>query len=96
MILLVVLAGFSLSFYVLYKAGTGVIDLPSVVVDDATEYTVQDEVYGYDTWYSSFLPGFALMLGAYQLGEPTKHAFLFLTFLQMWRDFFVSLISLSQ
>ena len=68
-VLLVVLAGFSLSFYVLYKAGSGLIDLPSVVVDDATEYSVQDEVYGYDTWYASFLPGFALMLGDFDLQE---------------------------
>ena len=95
-ILLVVLAGFSLSFYVLYKAGSGLIDLPSVVVDDATEYLVQDKVYGYDTWYSSFLPGFALMLGAFDLqdfessGDKDVMALLFTTF-----QFFANIVMLN-
>ena len=37
------------------------VELPSVHVNDATEYLVEDEVYGFDTWWSAFLPGFALV-----------------------------------
>lgn len=67
LILLVVLAGFSLSFFVLYRAGTGIINLPDVVDSTGYHQTVEDNVYGYGTWYSSFLPGFALMLGDFDL-----------------------------
>ena len=66
-ILLTVLVGFSLSLFIMYRAGTGVVELPAVVVDDSTEYEVEDGVYGYDTWWSSLLPAFAMMLGDFDL-----------------------------
>ena len=96
LILLVVLAGFSLSFFVLYRAGTGIINLPDVVDSTGYHQTVEDNVYGYDTWYSSFLPGFALMLGAFDLqefessGDKDVMAFLFTIF-----QFFVNIVMLN-
>ena len=65
--LLVVLVGFSNSLYIMYRAGTGVVELSAVVVDDTTEYEVEGSVYGYDTWWSSLLPAFAMMLGEFDL-----------------------------
>ena len=96
LILLVVLAGFSLSFFVLYRAGTGIINLPDVVDSTGYHQTVEDNVYGYDTWYSSFLPGFALMLGAFDLqefessGDKDVMAFLFTIFV-----FFINIVMLN-
>ena len=96
LILLVVLAGFSLSFFVLYRAGTGIINLPDVVDSTGYHQTVEDNVYGYGTWYSSFLPGFALMLGDFDLqefessGDKDAMAFLFTIF-----QFFVNIVMLN-
>jgi len=96
LILFVVLFSFSLSFFLLYRAGTGIIELPSVIVDDATEYTVEDEVYGYDTWYTSFLAGFASMLGEFDLEEfessANKNA---MTVLFTIFQFFVNIVMLN-
>ena len=78
-ILLIVLAGFSLSFFVLYRAGNQ---------QDG------DGVYGWDDPTSSFFSGFALMLGEFDLenfeesGNKNAMAFLFTIF-----QFFVNIVS---
>uniref|UniRef100_A0A7S1XUS8 Ion transport domain-containing protein n=1 Tax=Phaeomonas parva TaxID=124430 RepID=A0A7S1XUS8_9STRA len=63
-VLAVVVAGFALSFYVLFQAGSMEVDLP-----DVGALTVTDEVFGFGNPISALVSGFAMMLGDFSIEE---------------------------
>ena len=81
-VLVVVLAGFSLSFYTLYRAGKEDLD------DE------EEEVYGWDSAVSSFLSGYALMLGELDMESFDKSGDAnAMAFLQVIFQFLVNIVS---
>uniref|UniRef100_A0A7S1XMJ4 Ion transport domain-containing protein n=1 Tax=Phaeomonas parva TaxID=124430 RepID=A0A7S1XMJ4_9STRA len=92
-VLLATLSGFAFSFYALYQAGTGTVELPEV-----GPYEVSDGVFGYDSPYSAMLTGFGLMLGDFDMQEfggsvnPSLTAALFVLFMVLVNIVYLNLL----